>query len=1301
MDRGPVGDTVGNTFGGDASAQVVIQAQTVNGVHFGPQPSAAPQQDEGTAGSRDPWVRRAADSPVWRHVPAGRDTGAHRQRATAVAAELARLRDLLEPALADDPWNDPGIPIRFLDRIELLLGEPAGCPDPLDLYPAEAALLVLLPFLHRIHYLRLAARLREEVRPWRLRPEEGAGPGRRAYEIFVDEDESLVQRALRNPEEEAAKVGWWLFHRWLIQQREFADPVPVGELLGELAESTALLGGTLTTRRVTTLLQGLWRGPDVCHAEFLDQLAADDGVRTGSGHEQVREQRLMLIAALGYGMAIEMQTLPGIVAEHLATPHAVDLDELRTTLDGARWGGPPDLRVLKAECRHEAVVEGIRAHVARADELLDAVRRTGRERITHPLPPLPARLSADGVVPTGRAFDGYARFRSDGRRFRDLAMGIELYKDRDLAVRELYQNALDACRYRQARSRYLDLTQPALGGVPYTGLISFVQGTDEAGAYLECTDNGVGMGESELRGVFAQAGARFAEQLEFKLERTAWETVSPPVTLHPNSRFGIGVLSYFMLADEIEVTTCRMAPDGGLGPVYQVSICGPGHLFRIRKIAPRGREPGTKIRLRLRPDVVPEEWSSVQALERILAIAEFETIAVEHGGEPSRWPAKELRARKDVRVGVGYTADGWLRPWPDAPDGVQVVWCERGGALLVDGLVVEPKQRVGVFSSNRSRGGLRGAVVNLSGPWSPAKLSVDRRHVLDSVAPTVAGLLEQAACVLDQERPSFEWLCDVADESMPLGDLVAGSGLPAGREVVYRGMRFGTGRAGFFPADVSLFSRELSGFDWYEDHLAMARVTRIPDHVYLWRVLARRPELALRELGEVCPELAEFGPVRVAVLSDQEFLIGPARPDDLHDVAQLADDFRTDPRDLARRLSALGFHEIGPEDWAPDARLTRENAGVFLSLGRGLAKGGPVTAGRLMEAAGRREIRATAEQLRSFGFQVPEDSVRLCEAARKEPVLLLDPARPWMGCLSAGATVPLGHLAMVSRACDLPVPEVRRRLASHGLAVDERALPDRPSKEVTLFLSRDADGEWPWLERDVQPPPGHILTLAERLGLEPAQVLVRLAALGVAVPEPFPADASVRDLEILGRSPSTLRREEPLRYGEILNEATSLQDVRHRVARLRAYGFSVPLQVPARPTLRDEEVLGRDSPFRWTAQAVDALVPFAHVLTAAQRLQVTPAALARRLRSYGLTVVPMALPQGLPVSVALRLIGSDELATEEKPTAEDFSLHYLHRVARRTRRTITEVASLIRQLGIPVPDPADTIRAALARVPRG
>ncbi|WP_208973087.1 hypothetical protein [Streptomyces malaysiensis] len=67
----------------------------------------------------------------------------------------------------------------------------------------------------------------------------------------------------------------------------------------------------------------------------------------------------------------------------------------------------------------------------------------------------------------------------------ELLMGEELYGDRGLAVRELYQNALDACRYREARTTYLQRTGQRVED--WAGLIEFVQGVDDARRpYLEC-----------------------------------------------------------------------------------------------------------------------------------------------------------------------------------------------------------------------------------------------------------------------------------------------------------------------------------------------------------------------------------------------------------------------------------------------------------------------------------------------------------------------------------------------------------------------------------------------------------------------------------------------------------------------------------------------------------------------------------------------------------------------------------------------------------------------------------------------
>ncbi|MET9685616.1 wHTH domain-containing protein [Streptomyces coeruleorubidus] len=1300
-----------NVVGGDTVAGAVVQAGSIGELHF--HAAVPPTGSPPASVAVGTWERRVGDSSVWRHVPQGRDTRHHRRHVAVLADRLARMRDELERSLEKDPWCDARIPTAFLDNVEWLLGEPPeDGTNGLDLYPAEASLLVLFPFLHRVHYLRRAVRL-AQVRPWSLRPASAADPGREAYEVFVEESEALVQRALRDPEAEPL-VGWWLCHRRLTQHEEFSEADSVAGLVEELGEPAAELGAALTPARVTVLLHGLRRGPDICHPEFLNLLPADERVRCGPGHQQIRFQRVGLLVALAYGMSVETTGLPDIVAEHLAIPYPVDVPLLRRTLAEAHWGGSRDLPVLRAECHHEAVVEGLREYTARADAVLHAIRRTVRERVNQPMPDLPTRLSADGVVPSRGTFDGYAKFRSDGRRVLDLAMGIELYKNRDLAVRELYQNALDACRYRRARQEYLDrTTEPA--GAPYTGRISFVQDTDEDGrAYLDCQDDGIGMGEAELRGVFSHAGARFAEQLEFKLERALWESLDPPVTLYPNSRFGIGVLSYFMLAEEIRVTTCRMDTDGIPGPVYEVSICGPGHLFRIVRKAERGREPGTRVRLYLRPDIEPQSWSVIDVLERLLAIAEFPTTA-RKGVLSSSWEPGRLKEREEPGpADTGLNAHGSLLAWSEDGRGAQVVWCEKGGALLVDGLVVEPTVRRGVISATGP--GLTGAVVNLRGPWAPAKLSVDRRHVLDDVADVVRQLAERASTVLaeaDGDVPGFPWLSQVAGGSAVLADVVADALSASGRELAFKGVRFGSPQVGYFPADFSLVPRDPRDEPRYGAGAWSGVSGDAPDHLFLWRILARRPARALQKLVEVYPEADGTRPVRRPTPSDQWLLMSRqslswhGRPLDNHwNLSEAAETLQCTSRDVAMRLAVLGYPDADPRSWSPDAQLTRANSGVFRSrYGESLlGRQEPLSTADLMNAAARANdtVAATAELLRRFGLVVPDNVVALCEAAEKDDLLWLNPDRVTEGCLDPDVAVPPGHLARASLRSGLSVPEVCRRLAAHGLRADSVRLPDRPTTETVVLLSLNANGKPPWLEPEQATPPGLVLGAAEELELEPAEVLAKLAALGVVPPEPFPADATTDDLWVLHDeiSGECLVPPRPMSYGNVFTGVKDLDDLRFKIHRLRAYGFDTALEVPRRPTPLDREVLSQSSPINWWLTQTDAAVPFSYVLLAARQLGALPTTIAKRLRACNIATSHDSLPKGLSFSEALRLIRADGLDAGDVPEAEGFPLEFLVRTALGKRTSIRYIVSLLNDLGIPVPDPADTIRAALARVPR-
>jgi hypothetical protein len=117
-------------------------------------------------------------------------------------------------------------------------------------------------------------------------------------------------------------------------------------------------------------------------------------------------------------------------------------------------------------------------------------------------------------------------------------MGRQLYDDPALSIRELYQNALDACRYRDTRLKGLCRTGRNPG--EWSGRISFSQGFEDDREYIECEDNGVGMDTDTLKQVFANAGERFVYRESFRSEQAAWQELNPPLQLVSNRRDSSG-----------------------------------------------------------------------------------------------------------------------------------------------------------------------------------------------------------------------------------------------------------------------------------------------------------------------------------------------------------------------------------------------------------------------------------------------------------------------------------------------------------------------------------------------------------------------------------------------------------------------------------------------------------------------------------------------------------------------------------------------------------------------------------------
>jgi hypothetical protein len=484
---------------------------------------------------------------------------------------------------------------------------------------------------------------------------------------------------------------------------------PAEELFRSVERFVDAEGGRVPglARLVLRLARAVGVDPDALDAEGGVGRDADVA---GDAGVCVRVSALASLLCVAGAQALDPRAIDEVAVEHLGRDDAFSAPTLLDALDAATWLVDGDRHVLCHACAHPVIDFVLRDLADRADFALQRVR--AKPEATRGLGRrLPARVAADRVRPApasegpahGPAYElPHVRFRLDQDRVRAMLMGEELYGDPCLAVRELYQNALDACRYRRARVTMLG--QEA----SYAPRIVFRQGRDEGRLYIECEDNGVGMSKEVLERVFAVAGRRFHDMPDFLEERARWQAHDPPIELHPNSQFGIGVLSYFMLADEVCVWTRRYEADGRLAEPLAVRISSGSGLFRVEP-AREELDAGTRVRLYLQSETNDtKSWrpkvSCSAVLRAVLWVAEV-TTSVEEDGEWVTWKPGALTITPEHT----YMDPPELRPTVD-PD----VWWSTSGSLLSDGLTTETRHPC--------------VIANLHGRRLP-ELSVDRKKV--------------------------------------------------------------------------------------------------------------------------------------------------------------------------------------------------------------------------------------------------------------------------------------------------------------------------------------------------------------------------------------------------------------------------------------------------------------------------------------------------------------------------------------------------------------------------------------------
>lgn len=133
-------------------------------------------------------------------------------------------------------------------------------------------------------------------------------------------------------------------------------------------------------------------------------------------------------------------------------------------------------------------------------------------------------------------------FSLNQKRIIELLMGVGLYKDKFASLRELYQNALDACQCMISEANTIKHEAK--------GIIQFGIERVDQNVYLYCKDNGIGMTKEVIENYLLKIGNSYYKSSDFYKKQAQWGG-----TFTPTSQFGIGLLSCFMLGNKIEIIT--------------------------------------------------------------------------------------------------------------------------------------------------------------------------------------------------------------------------------------------------------------------------------------------------------------------------------------------------------------------------------------------------------------------------------------------------------------------------------------------------------------------------------------------------------------------------------------------------------------------------------------------------------------------------------------------------------------------------------------------------------------------------
>ncbi len=243
------------------------------------------------------------------------------------------------------------------------------------------------------------------------------------------------------------------------------------------------------------------------------------------------------------------------------------LDEYFTFLDAGQHPYLNGMIRLRFRCTHPEIHRALKHHERTVQHLLECLNQSVRPRFLYS--EVIYEIQPEGYTPID------LKFSVDSSAGLQLFMGNRLYTDKRVFLRELIQNAVDACNYRKL---FDDTYSPAVA-IEFNDDISVIR----------IQDNGIGMTRQWIEKYFLAIGISFYQSTEIRnINRDS------RIDFGFISQFGIGFLSSFLVAEKIVIKTRKISFPG-----LMITITGLRDYFDVR-VLEENYPIGTEVILHLK-----------------------------------------------------------------------------------------------------------------------------------------------------------------------------------------------------------------------------------------------------------------------------------------------------------------------------------------------------------------------------------------------------------------------------------------------------------------------------------------------------------------------------------------------------------------------------------------------------------------------------------------------------------------------------------------------------------------------------